>query len=306
MGARGRMVAAVAVVVSVAIAGSACSRSSDTTQLSADGSGNRSTTSTTSAIRTQQTTTSTAPVAPVVNTVAPRSMDLTSTLGTLVNQFAIDPSLLGQLNGLDLSSLAGLIGVDLASIEQLGLAIPDIAQIGQAVAASPPDLLAGLIASGGAGEFDPTVLIGLLAGSVDIDTLTSGAIGALVQALVASIADFKVVISPELTIELSEVLKSIDPEGLGSFAATPSNASLLALLTSAIIGSNPLLTEQLMDNPLLDPDLRNLLVQLQQLGATLGDTATIALLQALNNLIPGGIPGGLPPGIPAAPPAPPA
>jgi hypothetical protein len=290
--------AACAVAVTLAVTASACSRSSDTTSLSADDDIEESTTSTTSAIRTQQTTTTAVPVAPVVNTVVPRSMDLTSTLGALVNQFAVDPSLLGQLNGLDLAGLAGLLNVDLASIEQLGLAIPDIAQIGQAVVASPPDLLAGIV---GGGQIDPSALIGLLAGSIDLEALTTGAIGTLVSALLASIADFKVVISPELTVELSEILKNIDPEGLGSFAATPANAALLALITSAIIGSNPLLTEQLLDNPLLDPGLRGLLVDLQALGATLGDTATIALLQALDNLIPGGIPGWTPPGATATP-----
>ncbi len=100
----------------------------------------------------------------------------------------------------------------------------------------------------------------------------------------------------EVTLQLGELLDSIDPNALGNFAATLASTALVALLLSAVINSNPLVTQQLLNSPILDPLLQSLLVQLQSLGASLGGTATIALIQALNELIPGGIPG-LSPGL---------
>ena len=284
------------VLVVTAMGASACSQVADTTQLSADDVQTNTVVPTTAMsigqLPSSTTTSTTVPTATPV--LAPTG--LTSTLSALVGRFAADPTLAGQLAGLDLAGLAGLVNIDLGSIAGLGLTVPQIQQIAGTVAANPAALLGQLQV----GELDPNALLAILAGSLDLTTLATGATAGLIAALLEAISDVKISVSPELTIELSELLKDIDPDGLGEFAATPTNASLLALITSAVISSNPLLTQQLLENPLLDPALQALLVQLQSLGASLGDAAKIALLQALNELIPGGLPGGLPPGIPAA------
>ena len=54
-----------------------------------------------------------------------------------------------------------------------------------------------------------------------------------------------------------------------------------------ILSANPLLTEQLLDNPLLDPKLKNLLSDLGELNASLGETASSAILAALQAIFPG-------------------
>ena len=65
---------------------------------------------------------------------------------------------------------------------------------------------------------------------------------------------------------------------------------VLALLFSAVINSNPLLAQQLLDNPNLDPALRPILEQLAALGESLGSAASAALIDAINKLFPGLIP----------------
>ncbi len=283
-----------AVLVVTALGASACSNVADTQQLSADDYESNTVVPTTAMKVGQLPTTTTVAPSSTAPPLVPAG--LPATLSALVGQFAANPALAGQLGGLDLAGLAGLVNIDLGALQGLGLTVPQIQQIASDVAADPAALLGQLQL----GEIDPNALLALLAGSLDLTTLATGATGALVAALLDAISDVKISVSPELTIELSELLKDIDPDGLGELAATPANASILALITSAIIGSNPLLTQQLLENPLLDPALHELLVQLQSLGASLGDAARIALLQALNNLIPGGIPGGLPPGVPPA------
>jgi hypothetical protein len=284
------------VLVTAALAASACSKVSDTTQLSADQMETNTVVPTTAMSVGQLPTTTTTVVAPVAASTPITPTGLTSTLSALVGQFALNPSLAGQLSGLDLAGLASLVNIDLGAIQGLGLTLPQIQQLALGVAADPTALLPQLAA----GEIDPNSLLALLAGSIDLSSLAAGAAGALVGALVDSITGMEISISPDLNIELSEILKNIDPDGLGEFAATPANASLLALVTSAIINSNPLLTQQLLENPILDPALRELLVQLQGLGASLGDAAMVALLQALNDLFPGIIPEDVLLGLPAA------
>jgi len=277
------------VVLSGAVLGSACSNIADTTQLSAEDLPENTAVPTT-AMQTAQLPTTTTTSAPLQAAVATPT-DLTSTLGLLVGQLAANPALVGQLSTLDLGGLAALAGIDLGSLQQLGLSLPDIQRLGLTVLSSTPGLQSNLAT----GSVDAATLVGLLSGSVDLNSIADGAVGALVQALIGSITGLRVVVSPKLTIQLSDLLEEIDPNGLGPAAANPEYASLLALLTSAIINANPLLTEQLLASPLLDPDLGVLLVQLQALSASLGDAAQTALLQALNGLFPGLLPSlGIP------------
>lgn len=284
VGRRGRQLSACAVLVSGAIVGSACSNVADTTQLSADEFPDNTAVPTT-VMQTGElpTTTTTTTVATLQRAAATNPTDLTGTLGVLVSQFAANPALVTQLSTLDLGGLAGLLGIDLASLQQLGLSIPDFQQLGLTVLGSSPELQASLAG----GPIDTATLVGLLSGSVDLNAIAGGAVATLVQALIGSITGLKVVVSPQLTVELSDLLQELDPNGLGPVAANPANASLLALLTSAIISANPLFAQQLLSSPLLDPALASLLAQLQDLSASLGDAATVALLQALNQFFPG-------------------
>jgi hypothetical protein len=208
--------------------------------------------------------------------------DPTAALVALVGQVASDPTLAAQLGQLDAVGIANLLGIDLSQLTQLGLTPDQIAALAQSVVSGGADLqgeLAGVAP-------DPAVLLGLLVGSVDVNSLADGTISTLVQGLLAAITGTRIVVSPELVLDLGELLGDIDPETIGPLVADPSNASLLALLTSAWLGSNPLLTRQLLANPALDPALRGVLEQLADLSSSLGDTARSALLEALYQIFP--------------------
>jgi hypothetical protein len=206
-------------------------------------------------------------------------------LAAILGQISANPQILTNVSTLDTAGLAQLFNLDLGSLQQLGLTGPQIQQLGQAALASPQSVQTAI----SAGTIDPAALLGLLLGSVDINSLATGAVGALVQGLLASIADLRLVISPELTVDLQELFDQIDPNGI-PILANPDNAGILALLFSTVITSNPLLAQQLLDNPNLDPALRPILEQLAALGDSLGTAASAALIDAINKLFPGLLP----------------
>ncbi|MEX0767900.1 MAG: hypothetical protein WD029_05470, partial [Microthrixaceae bacterium] len=237
-----------------------------------------------------------APVTTTIQPTAPASVSTASnaallagapeTFASILSQISANPQLLAQVSTLDTAGLAALFSLSPATFQQLGLSGVQIEQIGQAVLSSPQSVRDSLAI----GSIDPAALIGLLLKSVDLNSLAAGAVGALVQALLGSISDLKFVISPEVTVNLNELLDQIDPDGIAPIIANPGNAGILALIFSAVINSNPLLNEQLLANPNLDPALRPILEQLGNLGASLGSVAQAALLDAINNLFPGLLP----------------
>lgn len=278
-----RQLSAIAMVVAVAVTAGACASSADTTavdevEISADESAPTSTIVRTDPVAEADTTTTVVRSSELANA----GTDPTAVLTSLLGQVAADPALASQLGGLDAVGIANLVGIDLSALQALGLTPDQIAALAGAVASAPASVRDNLVG----GAPDPAVLLGLLAGSLDVQSLADGTIATLVQGLIGAITGTRIVISPELTVDLGELLNDLDPEELGPIVANPANASLLALLTSVWLGSNPLLTRQLLANPQLDPALRALLTDLSEVGQSLGDTARQALLEALYALIP--------------------
>ncbi len=282
----------IAVVGAMAAGIAGCSKSSGTTQLKTVDAKEQSAASTTSIVVETVPTTTTIDFESTSQGAAPVA-NLQSTLSQLVSGFAADPQLLSAVKAIsdgDLAAIAKLFNIDLSAISQLGMTVSQIGSLGDSVAEAAPTLIGQLVAGAGGGSggpIDAGTLIGLLAGSVDINGIAQGAIAQLVQLLSDSLAKTELKISPEVTIYLDQILKEIDPNGLGEISANPYNASFIALITSVILSANPLLTEQLLDNPLLDPKLKNLLSDLGELNASLGETASSAILAALQAIFPG-------------------
>lgn len=295
-GRRAVNTAALVTVVAMMSATVACSTSRDTRQISATKNQANTVVPSTSIVEGTIPTTTT--LQKVELSSVPATQD---TLSALLSQFAIDPTLVSQIAALtsgtpDVASIAKLLGIDLGAIQNLGLTPDQIMSLGATVTGSPDMLKDQLSKFTAGGAIDPAMIVGLLTSSLDMNTLAQGAIGSLIQAITKSLGEIRFEITPEVTVQLSELFKELDPNGLGHFAAEPANASLLALITSAVISANPLLAEQLLTNPLLDPALKDLLVQLQQLSTSLSDAAKIALFLAINQLFPGLIPQSAIPG----------
>lgn len=273
-------------VLVVAIAATACSRSADTTAVDAVEPARDPSAPTTSIVRSElpTTTTATAPSG-ASSALAGGGLggtDLTGTLTGVLAQFVTNPGLVDQLGGLDAIGVANLLGLDLSVLQQLELSPAQIEQLARAALSSEAPVQQQLLS----GTIDPAVLLGLLGNGLDLNTLTSGAVSTIVQGLLASIGGLSLVVSPELSVNLGELLGELDLEGLEPLAVNPANASIIALVTSAWLGSNPLLAQQLLSSPLLDPVLKELLQQLSELSASIGETARQALLEALYELIP--------------------
>jgi hypothetical protein len=276
-----RRLSALAAATALAVTAGACSTSADTTAVDVESVDADQAAPTSTIVRTpSSTTTSTTTV--VRAATAATSTDPTAVLTSLLAQVAADPALLAQLGQLDAVGIANLTGIDLGSLQLLGLTPDQITSLAQGVVASAPDVQQQLAS----GVPDPAVLLGLLAGSLDAASLADGTIATIVQALIGAISGTRITVSPEVSFDLGELLGDIDPEQLGPIVANPSNASLLALLTSAWLGSNPLFTQQLLANPQLDPSLREVLSELQKVSDSIGETARTALLEALYALIP--------------------
>jgi hypothetical protein len=278
-----RQLSVIAMVAAIAVTAGACATSADTTAVDAGVGSKRQAAPTSTIVRTdaavqdETTTTGAAPSA-----AAGTATDPTAVLTSLLSQVAADPTLVAQLASLDAVGISNLLGIDLGAFQQLGLTPDQITAVAQGVLASTPSVRQDLLS----GAPDPAVLLGLLAGSLDLQSLTDGTIATLVQSLISAVTGTRIVVSPELTLDLGKLLGDLDPDKLGPIVANPSNASLLALLTSVWLGSNPLFTRQLLANPQLDPALRSLLTQLETLSDSIGDTAREALLAALYALIP--------------------
>ncbi len=272
-----------ALLVITAVTAASCSKSADTTAVESTPGRRNASAPTSTIVRATSTTTTIAAAAPVAS---PASTDPTAALSTVVAALAADPSLaaqLAQLSQLDPARIAGMLGIDPALLQQLALGPPQLAQLAQGVSVLP---------AGQPSPSDPAALLGLLMGSLDAESLLNGTVATLVQALLAAITGTTIVISPDITVDMGEVLGELDPNGIGPIVANPSNASLLALLTSAWLSENPLFAEQFLADPALDPELRSLLLRLQRLTESIGDTARDALLEALDKLFPGLAPTG--------------
>lgn len=268
----------------VAVAATACSRSADTTAVDAVEPARDPSAPTSSIVRSELPTTTTAPSGASSASAGGGlgGTDLTSTLTGVLGQFVSNPGLVDQLGGLDAIGVANLLGLDLSVLQQLELSPAQIEQLARAALSSEAPVQEQLLS----GTIDPAVLLGLLGNGLDLNTLTSGAVSAIVQSLLSSIGGLSLVVSPELSVNLGELLGELDLEGLEPLAVNPANASIIALVTSAWLGSNPLLAQQLLSSPLLDPVLKELLQQLSELSASIGETARQALLEALYELIP--------------------
>ena len=249
----------IAMLTAVAVAGAACAETRGTTRVDASETPRNELAPTTSIVRDELPTTTT--TAPTTAPVSAGVGGIDAALAQLVAGFAADPALVGllaQLEGsptgepVDPAIIAGVLGIDLGAIQQLGLSLPELTQVGAAVAAQPPAQRQQLAAA----PIDPAVLVALLAGSGDPAELGSGAIGALINGLLGSLSDLRLTVSPDLTVDLGELLGELDPDGLGPVVADEANAAVFALLLSAFIGANPVLTQQLLENPLLEPGLQ--------------------------------------------------
>lgn len=277
-----------ALVLVAAMTGTACSRAADTTSVDADGGDAPSASinaPTSSIVRSELPTTTTASSQGANAATGGAGIgtgDLTSSLTGLLGRFVATPDLADQLGSLDAIGAANLLGVDLSVLQQLDLSPVQLEQLARSVLSSSPQVQQQLLS----GSVDPAVLLGLLGDGLDLESLTNGAVAAIVQGLLGSIGDLDLIVSPELSVNLGELLGELDIEGLEPLAVNPANASLIALVTSAWLGSNPLLAQQLLGSPLLDPVLKELLQQLSELSESIGETARQALLEALYELIP--------------------
>lgn len=274
------------IIVATAITAASCSKSADTTAVESTPGRRDASAPTSTLVRASSTTTSPPTTAPVAT---PVSTDPTAALSTVVAALASDPTIaaqlqqLTQLSQLDPDQIAGVLGVDPSLLQQLQLGPAQLAQLAQGLASQP---------AGQSVPSDPSALLGLLMGSLDAESLLNGTVATLVQALLSAISGTTIVVSPDITVDMGEVLGELDPDGIGPIVATPANASLLALLTSAWLSENPLFAEQFLADPTLDPELRSLLLRLQRLTETIGDSARESLLEALNELFPGLTPAG--------------
>lgn len=299
----------VAVAVLTAMAGGlvGCSQSYDTTSVEASGGADRQAAPTTAVIM------ETIPpsTVPQLQPLATAPSDLQSTLTQLVSGFAENPDLVNAVNALndgDMASIASMFDIDLGALSSLGLSVGDIGSLGNSVMASLAESVgdvgdSGLLTllgelnsgSGAAAEasLDPMTLVGLLAKSVNVDIdvtrIAQSAIPQVIGALLSAVQGAQLIVTPEFVIQLDGVLHNIDPNGFNNFQVTIDNAPFIALVTSVILANNPVLQQGITENPFLDPELRSLLKQLEQLNAQLGSNTSASIYETLFKLLfPGG------------------
>lgn len=286
-------VLAISLLTALTAATVGCSRSYDTTQVEASG-GTRTEAAPTTSIIVETIPPSTAPR---LEPLAATTTDLQDTLTQLVAGFAEDPDLVAAVRALndgDLASIAAMFDIDLGALSSLGLSTGDIGALGETVLADLATgaggaglaaLLGGLGGAGGSAPLDPMTLIGLLAQSLNIDIdvtrIAQSAIPQLIGALFSGLQGAQLIVTPEIVLQLDDMLERIDPHAFDDFIVTADNAPFIALLTSVVLANNPLLQQGITDNPDLSPQLRELLKELEKLNAELGETTSESLYEAL-------------------------
>ncbi len=277
-----RVVSVIASAVVVASIASGCTQTADTTTVDVVDLPEGQAAPTSTIMEAERTTTTT--VAPSTRSVG-AATDPTAALTQLLVQLASDPAVaaqLAQLQQLDAAGVAELLGIDAAALANVGLTPAQLEQLARGVAVSPPPVQQDLAG----GNPDAAVLLGLLAGSLDLESLANGTLATIVADLLATTTGATVEVDPRLSADLGQLLAAVDPEGLGPLAANPANAELLSLITSAWIGSDSQLAQQLRSSPVVVGPVRELLDQLLALNASLNGAARAALLTALYQLAP--------------------
>ncbi len=272
-----------AVVATICLAASACTESSGTSEISADAAPRNESAPTTSIVRSNLSTTTTVAPRPTVPP-APGQVDLVEVLGMIAGAVAEEPMLLQLLSGdLELPDIAELLGIDLGALAALELTPPDIEALAASVLAQPAAVLEQLAATPPQ-LIDPALIAALLASIPDPDELIDDLVGQLTDELFAALPDGTgPSVGPQLQRDLVAVLGRIDPEGLGTAVRDPNDAATVALLLSALLGENRVLTEQLLgDGVPLNPTEESLVRQLLALNASMGDVANQVLLGALS------------------------
>lgn len=271
---------AIAVTLGMAATVSGCSRSYDTTQVDAVGQGQtRRAASTTSIVTETVPPSTTMALEPMASYPDLSSVDVQGTLSQLVAGFAADPTLVSAVDALgsnDLVSVAKLFGIDLDALAALGLSARDISALGAS---------AGALAGRGS-TLDPAALIGVLVSSLNVGGIANSAINRLIGALLQVLSGAQLVISPDVTVYLSDMLGDLDLKGLGDIIVTPENTPLIALITSVVLANNPILFQGIIENANLDPSLAALLKSLTDLNSQLGQQSAATLLQALRKIFP--------------------
>jgi hypothetical protein len=277
-----RVVSVIASAVVVASIASGCTQTADTTTVDVVDLPEGQAAPTSTIMEAERTTTTT--VAPSTRSVG-AATDPTAALTQLLVQLASDPAVaaqLAQLQQLDAAGVAELLGIDAAALANVGLTPAQLEQLARGVAVSPPPVQQDLAG----GNPDAAVLLGLLAGSLDLESLANGTLATIVADLLATTTGATVEVDPRLSADLGQLLAAVDPEGLGPLAANPANAELLSLITSVWIGSDSQLAQQLRSSPVVVGPVRELLDQLLALNASLNGAARAALLTALYQLAP--------------------
>lgn len=280
-----RVVSVIASAVVVASIASGCTQTADTTTVDVVELPEGQAAPTSTIMEAERTTTTT--VAPSTRSGG-AATDPTAALTQLLVQLASDPAVaaqlaqLQQLQQLDAAGVAELLGIDAAALANVGLTPAQLEQLARGVAVSPPPVQQDLAG----GNPDAAVLLGLLAGSLDLESLANGTLATIVADLLATTTGATVEVDPRLSADLGQLLAAVDPEGLGPLAANPANAELLSLITSVWIGSDPQLAQQLRSSPVVVGPVRELLDQLLALNASLNGAARAALLTALYQLAP--------------------
>ena len=246
-----RQLSVIAMVAAIAVTAGASTTSADTTTVDAGGGGNsRQVAPTSTIVRTdpavQDDTTTTGVTS---SSAAGTATDPTAVLTSLLSQVAADPALAAQLASLDAVGISNLLGIDLGSFQQLGLTPDQITAVAQGVLASTPSVRQDLLS----GSPDPTVLLGLLAGSLDLQSLTDGTIATLVQGLISAVTGTRIVVSPELTLDLGKLLGDLDPDKLGPIVANPIERVAARTADQRVAGVQPAVHSSAAGEPAARP-----------------------------------------------------
>lgn len=282
-----RFTSAAVLLLTGAILGTSCSGASGTTSVDAGGDldGVVPLPTTTIVNRTTTTTTTVAPT-----TAVPRAQ-LNATLASIVGQIAADPQMAATLGALHSGDLATMFGVEADLLTLLGIDAETVRGLGSILMGAQPEVLAELAGLGGVtaavpdlGQalpqlVDMAAIAELLAYVEQINGAALASIQGLTQPIVLALVDMIDSVDPAFQQQLASLLTLIDPAGLGQMAQNqPEMASVLAAIAAAVLASDPAIGDAIRQAYANNPQLIEVLIHLEALGATLDPAIAAAVV----------------------------
>ena len=192
-----------------------------------------------------------------LSSAAAKRSGATESLLEAINE---NPELLAELDNLSIEELEELTGLSAEELESLGITPGTVTALGGVLKT---------IAGGEDEEIDGALANALLLQGSDLTEEGGALLSGLDPYTLAQLVGAAATVDEGVTGPLGDLLRVIDPDGLGQFAGDQSTLAVITVVMSAVLGRDPGQLDNLANSEDIDPRFRGVLGALSRLASTL-------------------------------------